>query len=687
MRIAFLAAMAAATSAAIFAAGCSSAGGSNDERDGKGGEGNSGAGGTNQNFGGASFGGNTFKPPSADLFPAEPIRDPDVTDADIASLGEPGQFSPGLCVVEPQLSTANSPGALFPKNWLRPRFRWQGSGNETVWEIRMTAPGQTNALVAYTKKSQWLMPKELWTTIADGVYDNITVTIRGKGPSGVTGSQGDFRIAPVLAGGAMVFWGTSSSKVTPDSSQLYGFSVGDEAVVATLKAGQAKMSGILDETGRNYRGEKPDPEKPGFEVGAVQCVGCHTSTPDGKAVGFLDDYGWNSVFASVEPATAGDVPAYVSAGAQSLLKMPFWGTQTMNANHWSDTERTVVATFGRRLLETIYVTYADKNHNPPEEQDLVWLDLATPVSLPVVVPAGAVDSGERENARLEREEALLAAKGTAWGVIATGETLSISNPDWSNDGATIAYSVSEYSKDGHPDWHSDVSDIHTVEYNDRAGGTGTALAGASDPDALEYYPAFSSDDALIAFTRAPKPSNTARCREDRDPKTTEVCANDPATLGENPDGPYYNRKGEIYIVPRAGADQPIRLVANDPVACTGETSPGVLNSWPKWSSQVREDGGKKYYFLIFSSARAYPDQFEIPGTLYTPPIQKKSSQLYMAPIEVAADGTVTTYPAIYLWNQTTLATGENQTQKLETSNLTPAWEDFTIPPVPPVIVE
>ncbi len=30
---------------------------------------------------------------------------------------------------------------------------------------------------------------------------------------------------------------------------------------------------------------------------------------------------------------------------------------------------------------------------------------------------------------------------------------------------------------------------------------------------LEYYPAFSPDDAFVAFNRAPAPSNTTRCRE------------------------------------------------------------------------------------------------------------------------------------------------------------------------------
>src|SRR5690606_29048140 len=127
-----------------------------------------------------------------------------------------------------------------------------------------------------------------------------------------------------------------------------------------------------------------------------------------------------------------------------------------------------------------------------------------------------------------------------------------------------------------------------------------------------------------------------------------LCDNYAMDLGANPDGPYYNRNGEIFIVPAAGGT-PHRLRGNDPVMCGGEVSPGVLNSWPKWSSTMREHNGKQYYFVIFSSARAYPDQFELTPTDFTPPIETKSSQLYMSTIEVdPATGAMTSYGAIYL---------------------------------------
>jgi hypothetical protein len=622
--------------------------------------------------------------PNTSAFPAEPLLEPGVDASAPAAFAQAGPFGSGVCVYEPHLSDANGTGALYPQNWLRPRFRWTGTGAETLWEIRLHAASQTNDLVAYTRNTQWLMPKEVWDQIAKSVHEPITVTIRGDAGGTMVGASGDFRIVPVLAGGAMVFWGTQSSVVAPGSSRLFGFAVGDEAVVETLRAEQSVMTGVLHEGGRNLRGEETPVA--GFQAGQVRCIGCHVSTPDGDAVAFTDDWPWNKILASVAAGTPGALPAYVSAGAQVLLKMPFLGTQAMSPGHWAAGDRILVTTFGRRP-GYVYVTY-EAERIIPQQHDLIWIDLETAATLPNSPPPGTYQgpfSTERDNAMMARETAIMNAMGTAWGPFTLqGETGSVSNPDWSNSGALIAYSSSESSIDGHPDWHNNTSDIHLVDYNNRQGGPVIPLPGASDPAALEYYPAFSPDDTLIAFTRAPAPSNTSRCKQD----PANGCVNNPGGLGQYPDGPYYNRNGEIFVV--GGDGVPVRLRANDPVACSGEVSPGVLNSWPKWSSTPREHEGKRYYFVIFSSARSYPGQFSLTPTEYTPPISTQSSQLYMTAVEVdiASGAILQTYPAIYIWNQNYVVVPPDQVMPLATSNLTPAWEDFSIPEVPPVrIVE
>lgn len=629
-------------------------------------------------------------------FPSEPILEDGITTAEIEVFSDPEQFSPGVCVYEPHLSDANGPGALYPMNWLRPRFRWTGTGSETLWEIRWRAESQNNELRAYTRNTQWILPREIWEKVSRGVLDDITVTVRGNGPDGLTGMRGDFRITPALAGGAMVFWGTSSSVVEPGSSRLFGFTMGDEAVVDVLRAEQVDASGILQANGRDMRGESVSSSILGIETGAPRCVGCHVSTPDGTAMAFTDDYPWNMAIASVEENLTGTVPTYVSAGARELLKIPFLGTAAMLPAPWLEGDRTMIATMGRRDAH-IYINYGDKPE--PTVHDLIWIDLQANATIPTELPAAAPEcepmppwpddcytGWPRDEASQQREAAILEAQGTAWDVLYSDPAGSISNPVSSNAGDRLAYAVSESSVDGHPDWHNNTADIRVLSLTGprAAAGAAAPLEGASSPGFLEYYPAFSPDDLFVAFNRAPAPSNTSRCREG---VGEPPCVNNPASLGENPDGPYYNRKGEIYVVPSVGAAEPHRLRGNDPVACSGETSPGVLNSWAKWSSAVREYEGKNYYFVIFSSARAYEGQFNLMPTAFTPPIETKSSHLYMSVIEHDPEtGALTSYAPIYLWNQNYLVTGPDTYEDLQTANLTPAWEDFSIPMVPPEVI-
>jgi len=677
-------------------------------------------GGINPNTGGGfnppdnTGGGLNPHPPNSGAFPAEPIYDDaSITAGETAVFTADGAFTGALCVFEPHLSDSKGVGAMYPMNWLRPRFRWVGSGTETVYEVRLRADGQANDLVAYTRAPQWLMPQDLWTTIAEGVQNiDITVIVRGASGATLTGMSGSFRITPALAGGSMVFWGTESSVVAAGTSRLYGFTMGDEAVVDTLATEQVtSIDRVYTAVGSDLRGDKVSDAITGFEPGAPRCIGCHTATPDGLAMIFTDDYPWDMGISSVEAGTTGAPPAYLTTQGRQFLKMPFLGTGTMLPAAFATGDRTLITTMGRRADATPAYLYINYGYNDPmtfepNVHDLIWIDPSTTVAVADTLPAAEGATGEppwaldwtgqaRVDAALAREQQILNAEGSAWGVIVS-ETGSISNPAAAKLSNRIAYSVSESSLDGHPDWHNNTADIKIVDLaSPRGTGTGTALAGASSPSILEYYPAFSSDDQFIAFTGAAAPTNTTRCAQGKnvdrtaDPEASPAkCDNFSKDLGANPDGPYYNRNGEIFIVPAAGGTAH-RLRGNDPVVCGGQASPGVLNSWPKWSSMVRTDDatGKKYYFVIFSSAREYPAQFDLTPTEFTPPIQATSSQLYMSVIEHdPTTGVTTSYAAIYLWNQNYLSIGGGAYEPLQTANLTPAWEDFSIPPVPPVVI-
>ena len=184
-----------------------------------------------------------------------------------------------------------------------------------------------------------------------------------------------------------------------------------------------------------------------------------------------------------------------------------------------------------------------------------------------------------------------------------------------------------------------LTNIFTVPFNNGLGGTATPVPGAANPDREEYYPAFSPDDKLLAFTFVP---------------AGQVM--------------YANPQAQIAVIPKGGGTATV-LVANNPTTsppnCTGRSSPGVNNHWPKWSPQVQPSGDGIYYWLIFSSNRTgatatsnYDHQVHI------------ISQLYVAPVLVT-ETSITSYPAIYLWNQ-----------PADHVNTTPAWESFALPPIP-----
>lgn len=628
-------------------------------------------------------------------FPAEPILAEGVPANAAELFAAAPDFTPGsLCMLEPQLSAEGKEGAMLPANWVRPRFRVAAPADIDLLEIRIHSPAEKNDLVAYTLYSAkagtpapaWYLPKEIWagpggdmvSASGNGFANNaaghpVTVTIRGinsKAPGKPVGISGDFHIAPVVATGSMVFWTVNSAAVTPDSSKLLGFAVGDEGVAESLTLPQIQWAGEMSEDGAALRGHYDDPKLPIFMDGEVRCIGCHTSLPDGSGVVFTDDWPWSKAAASLTADSIGAVPTVISAGAQAIMKMPWWGTQTLSPAHWTAGDRVLVTTYGSTFKSGTARTKAweglpkydpanPANNDTVKWHQLAWIDLETTAAIDVAVTVPPTYGAPVD----ARNAAALAAQGTGWGLIATGDTgFGAASPSFSHKGDQIVYTATDYAPDGHPDALATTADLRTVSYNNKAGGTSQALAGAADPAFLEYYPSYSADDALIAFTRAP------------------------AKSAASPDGPYYNRFGQVMVLPAAGGTA-VPLAANDPGTCGGDDPKvGQINSWPKWSPDAFVSKGKTYYFLVFSSARKYGDDFSQQFELPPNPLSSfkgltASSQLYLAAVVVDnATQQVTTYPAVYIWNQNRLA-GANGEAGLKYSNLTPAWDPIKLPPI------
>jgi WD40 repeat protein len=217
--------------------------------------------------------------------------------------------------------------------------------------------------------------------------------------------------------------------------------------------------------------------------------------------------------------------------------------------------------------------------------------------------------------------------GNASGTLArTGDANKATEPSFSHDGKNVVYASATAIVDGRLD--TGPADLFAVPYQNRAGGTAKPLPGASEANFTEYYPAFSPDDRFVAFTRVPGAESA-----------------------------YSNPHAEVYLLPFNDGlgGTPIRLPANDAAACQLTTvSPGLTNDWPKWSPRPTTAGGKTYYWLTFSSKRT--------GTT--------NAQLYITAVVVDEVGQISTYPALYLWNQPS-----------SEGNHTPSWDDFAIAPI------
>ncbi len=583
-------------------------------------------------------------------FPANPVIDlhPDdgspPTPMDAATHFT-GADAPGggPCLVEPQ------DGTLIPQNWLRPRIRYQPAAGQNLFEIRFHAASEANDYVVYTTSKTWKMQNGHmpgtagdWDTIRSSIWgQDITVTVRGvnmNDPSSQPASAtAKFRIAPAGAGGAMIYWAAVGDK--NGSSWLEGFNVGDENVSSVLTTSQVALQISRDQGGN------PQTANNTQAAGSVECIGCHAAIPDGvdggvgKSVAFVDFYPWTGVVAEVERDAGGAIPSWLTTAGAQAFSQPWIGLPTFSKSDWATGRHIAIASYGcpPSTTSTGWYPWNGNGCSDQPSAGLAWFDLSSAAA--PVISANSYDVGM----------GVLKGQGTTWGILArTGDPRGAEFANFSHDGKSIVYVSTNAGKDGR--LGTGTADLYTIPYGARQGGAATAVMGAAEATWAEFYPSFSPNDAFIAFNRAP-----------------------------GSEAMYYNPHDEVFVVASGGGTAK-RLVANDPPTCMNAPSPGVTNSWPKWSPSVQQcSDGLTYYWLIFSSSRD-GNAFNLANFKDPKPSTPvPTSQLYLTAITVDQNNQLQTYPALYIWNQPAknAALGANQ------SNHTPVWEEVAIPPPAP----
>ena len=370
-------------------------------------------------------------------------------------------------------------------------------GSTDVLKITVHADRQANDSVAYTNGESWALPKDVWRKLAHHVVEeDITVTVQT--PAGGATSV-KFQVAPVGAGGSMVFWAANpaaarkmnvesmSQGALVDDSMLMGFTVGNETTVPTLKIDQVKQPVTLQD-GRTQ---------------GSHCIGCHTATPDGDYVAFVDAWPWSAAFAGVKPGMVGAaLPGFAGGActdwnscrsAEDLLAVSVERADDVFAG------ALVARWFGR----------AGRHHRDagPGHHDAVGTT-GRPTGSRGGSPGSTSIEGDDDDEPADRPQAGRGVRFLArTGDPHPGRRVSDLEPRRQFDRLRVG-GVPEAgpangcgTQDGR--LYKGAADLYEVPYANRAGGAATAGARRVDADYEEYYPAFSPDDRLIAYTRVP----------------------------------------------------------------------------------------------------------------------------------------------------------------------------------------
>lgn len=577
--------------------------------------GNGGTGGGGQSGTVTLPGGGTVLPTGPILEDApEPCEDPNacldfpaepILDKGVAA-NAPNQFNGSPTGAGPCILEPEN-GAVFPYNWLRPRIRWSGTSGLT--QITITTPKEKHPLVIYTNGNSW----DSWTNPQDpkgGIWKKLAAHIRDQDITVV--------VRPASGGASTIKFkiapaGASGSIVFWAADPMTIGKLPEQALDndSMLKGFSVGEEGTVDALVLSQV-KQPSREQ-SYNKRTPKCMGCHVATPDPGFVAFVDHWPWNTVIAGIKSDNVGNMLPNMTAGGLSTLNKPWSGMPAFSKSFWQPGNRIMVSTSAQSSDTEPWSTDAKR------PAKLVWFNLDSPDPLQ------------------QTQNTFLAELGKNYGVITrTGDDKGVAFPTWSSDGSTIVYcSTNGGNQDGRLE--KGATDLYSVPFNSGTGGAAKPIPGASEAAYEEYYPAFSPDAKFLLFNRVPS--------------------------GERM---YANPKAEIFAIPAQGGTA-LKVAANNPPECSNHPSPGINNHFPRWAPAVKTFENKSYYWFIFSSNRMGLPTVSA-RTATGEMVKVEVSQLYLSLI-VEEGGKLTSYPSIYLWNQSTSMV-----------NTTPVWDVLEIPP-------
>ncbi|MBM4386588.1 MAG: hypothetical protein FJ088_02550, partial [Deltaproteobacteria bacterium] len=386
--------------------------------------------------------------------------------------GDPatGQFSPNL-IYPPD-------GALVPSDFSPITFQWLADQKFNSFELRLEAIGASLSFFGgknWAKKDgyAYAIPKPGWEKIFSGygVTKYQVKIIAGAITNGIldggtyVSNTRTMNVTHEKAGGAFFYWNTATSSIKVlemDNPPAYAIPI---------------------------------------SKGLGMCIGCHSVSPDAKAVAvshFVGS-GFTSMTMGIYEPLTGKTPPYVHKDAVTLLGAGPTILASFSPKYWTEIDKRIVVPHAKSSLNV--------------STKLISVDLLT---------------GKYEE------------------IVKGGDTGQHAFPTWSNSGEWVVYTSGKNLGMG---FGGEIpTALYKVLYNDGKGGFAMPLTGADVPNMLQYYPVFSPDDKFIVFNRA-----------------TENGKDCPVNLLSDPNNPgsggtYDNCYAELFIIQSEGG-MPVRLDA------------------------------------------------------------------------------------------------------------------------------